>query len=133
MDKFYEALVCLFGSFLISLDITDFGKEDFDLVIFKICAEANCLIPDNSLYSFSWRTLIKIIVHSKKFSFLVLNKEIKNYSENLNNLNLLEHLTLISFLIDTTFEFKIMKDYIKGEIDKLNELSKEKVLLELEM
>ncbi len=84
--------------------------------------------------------IIRILINSKKFNLLVtkdiedIGKRIKYINFNTYNLlSLEEKILILEFLINSAYETSIIRDEIKEEISRKNDLKKEKSSLEFEL
>lgn len=113
------------------MDYADISDCEKFLIILKICAENS---NSDLFYEKSWQIITYIIINSKRFSLLA-TKELREKSDKLKSLKLdvEDHLDILYFLVNSGFDTKKIKDVIKFELEKLTDLQREKMMLEIEL
>jgi hypothetical protein len=139
-DLLYEALqsdkdlailneihISLLLIFLRELDeIIDSPKEK-DLVLLRL---ASCSGDKRLLLGFTWREVFKIVMSNSRFN-LMNTEEVANVSLRLNTtsyhlLSYDEKIILLDYLVDTAISTGYMRNVIKADIIKRNDIQKEK-------
>ena len=97
-------------------------------------------INKNHFLKNSWLEIICILINSKRFylqqssEIQEIEKKIKYFNNSSYNLlSIEEKIHILDFLINSAYETSIIREEIKEEINKRNELKKEKSSLEFEL
>ena len=97
-------------------------------------------IIKNHFLKNSWLEIIRILINSKRFylqqssEIQEIEKKIKYFNNSSYNLlSIEEKIHILDFLINSAYETSIIREEIKEEINKRNELKKEKSSLEFEL
>lgn len=130
IKKLYISFATGFAKSISEFDVQDLSAFDKDLIIFKY---ANENTNEEAFFARCWPSMIRIICNSSKYKLLV-SDQIKVTADKLGktDLSIEEHCNLLQFLVNTSFETKIIKEIIKQETEKINELTREKMILEVE-
>ncbi len=139
LANIYYRLVETFVFHIRDIDVIDL-TDDKELLIIKVAAE-NLFTEMSIIVKRSWIAIIKIIFNTGMFSVLVnaqhktILKKIKKTSiDNFHEvLSSEEHIELIWLLINTLFDTRKIRNAIKNEMDKKNNILREKACLEIEM
>lgn len=136
INEIHVSLLYIFGDELSEMDLFSIQGET-ELLLVKITVDNS---SKKHVFKHSWLEIIRILINSKKFNLLVnkqiyeLGKRIKTM--NLNTYNLLsieEKILILEYLINSAYETSIIRDEIKEEISRKNDLKKEKSNLENEL
>lgn len=112
-------------------------KGNNEIILMKVAYESS---DKKNIFKNSWLEMIRILINSKRFNLLV-NTEIQDLAIKLKYMNLSHYnllsielkILLIEFLINSAYETSIIREKIKKEIRKKNDLKKEKLSLQLEL
>lgn len=125
-------MIKLFSSCLSENDINDNMKIDKNLFIVKFCSENNFIDFEN-FYMKCYPAILKILVHSKRFS-LMANDEVKSIiSQKLEDINTEQRVEILFYLVNAAYDLTSIKDSVKKENDLRNDLFREKNTLEYEL
>ena len=104
-------------------------QEDKEIIFVKVAVEHT---SKKHVFKNCWLEIIRILINSKRFTLLA-NKDMDDISRrikhmNIGNYNLLsieEKILMLEFLINSAYETSIIRDEIKEEISKKNDLKKD--------
>lgn len=144
----FISLISLYIEEISSLDSGEFyyGEEnqEFEIKLYMIKTS----FQNNNTYGkyyylrHSWTEILYIIISSKKFSFLVDDNlyklkdkisSLNSVEEFLKKFTLIDKIQILSFLINSSFEFDSIRTKIKEDIDSKTELKKEKNSIEMDL
>jgi len=136
--EFFETiLIQLCKLFAASLQDTDLSfdnmKIDKNLFILKFCNDSN-LIDVENFFKKCYPEILKFLINSKNFNFMATEKIKKNIEkyDDLIELDTNERIEILFYLINSSYDLKVIRQHIKTEYLKKNELLKEKNILEFE-
>jgi hypothetical protein len=139
LANIYYHLVETFVLHIKDIDVTELS-EDKQLLLIKVAAD-NVFTELNIFVKRSWPAIIKIIFNTRTFSIL-LDDKLRNILQKIENssvdnfdevLTSEEHIELIWRLINSLFETRKIRNAIKNEMDKKNNIMREKACLEIEL
>jgi hypothetical protein len=136
INEIHVSLLYIFGDELTEIDLFNL-QDDTELLFIKVAVDNS---SKKHVFKHSWLEIIRILINSKKFNLLV-TKDIEDIGKrikylNFNTYNLLsldEKILILEFLINSAYETSIIRDEIKEEISRKNDLKKEKSGLEFEL
>lgn len=136
--KYFEIILIQFCKFFTSQiqdsDLSYDGnnsKFDRDLFIIKFCNESNFINLQN-FYEKCYPEILKYLSNSKNFSLMSTEKIRKNIERNLIDLDTNERVEILFYLANSALDFNDIRQNIKEDVNKKNELEKEKHILEFE-
>jgi len=137
IDEIFKALLFVFADDISEENLDDL-TDDPEIFLFKLSVENT---SKKHVLKDSWIEIIRILINSKSYS-LMSTDELKDISNRLGksvdnkNFNLLpfeEKVAILEYLINSNFSSTIIRDFIKENMDKKNELKREKYNLEVEL
>ena len=137
INEIHVSLLHIFGEELKQNDYFNL-QVDKELIFVKYAIESS--INKNHFLKNSWLEIIRILINSKRFylqqssEIQEIEKKIKYFNNSSYNLlSIEEKIHILDFLINSAYETSIIREEIKEEINKRNELKKEKSSLEFEL
>jgi hypothetical protein len=112
-------------------------SEDKELLILRTLKE-NLNSDLNIILDNCWLEILRILIDSKKFCLLA-DENIKLISHKINteesyikNIPFSDKISILSFLVNSSYEISKIKELINSDINRRNELARQKSLLETE-
>ena len=134
ISEIFIALLYGYADEISNQEISNLTDEP-EILLFKMAID---FTSKRSILKCSWIEILRIVIFSKSFDYLV-NDEIKDIGYRLKktinnkNINLLsydEKVLLLEFLVNTSFDFLLIRDSIKESLYKKAELKRKKYELE---
>ena len=136
INEIHVSLLYIFGDELSEIDLFNL-QDDIELLFIKLAVDNS---SKKHVFKHSWLEIIRILINSKRFNLLVtkdiedIGKRIKYINHHTYNLlSIEEKVIILEFLINSAYETSIIRDEIKEEICRKNDLKKEKSGLEFEL
>ena len=137
IDEIFMSLLFIYAEDITEEELYNL-TDDPEIFLFKLSIDNT---SKKHVLKMSWIEIIRIMVNSKSYGFLA-SQELKDVSyrlkKNITNksFNLIpyeEKVLIFDYLIDSSFDTALVRDYIKENNDKKAELKKEKYSLEVEL
>jgi hypothetical protein len=137
--KFILSLLNLYLLYSYGSDPTEFEAEKGLLLLRTLKENINTNLT--TITKNSWKEIFLLLTESKKFRLLV-NSDVKRITKKFNDLSneeessfelmIEDRITILHYLVNSTLEINKIKDLVKTEFEKKNNLLREKVSLKLE-
>lgn len=106
-------------------------KIDKDLFILKFCNDSNFIDIEN-FFRRCYPEILRFLVNSKNFNLMSTENIRKNLQKDLIDLDTNERIEILFYLINSAYDLNSVRQNIKMDSFKKNELIKERSILEFE-